>query len=177
MHRARMGGWALYIATGIGFIALALLSGDPLWMLPIALIAAGYFAGLIKQMRNAAPPGNTSRNEILLTMAIAIAAASATWFINHELGYGALVASGLIGVIAGVTLPHHLAGAAYAASFVGMSANAVLPTMTTAWVAGAIAGIIIVSTGPVFGGIGGKGGTAAAAAVLITSALIFTVGA
>ncbi len=177
MGGLKLGGWTVYIATGMGFLVFAALTGQSMWLIPVALIAIGYLLGLSKHLVACPEPQIMSKNRIIYTMLATIGAAGLTWFINHELGYGAMIASGLIGVIAGVTLPNDLAGAAYAASFAGMSANFVLPTLGTALIAGSLAGIIVVATVPIFGGIGGKGGTTAAAAVLMTAALVFTVGA
>ncbi|MFO7941859.1 MAG: hypothetical protein R6U92_04350 [Bacillota bacterium] len=176
MDIIKAGGWLLYIATGTGFIVFTALDANPLWILPIALIALGYFFGLSRHVAECGEAVIMSKNGIFVTMAATIGAAAITWLINHELGYGALVASGLIGVIAGVTLPPALAGAAYVGSFVGMSAGTILPTIGMAVIGGALAGLITIATVPIFGGIGGKGGTTAAAAVLLTATLIFTVG-
>ncbi|MFY9416837.1 MAG: hypothetical protein WAQ41_07335, partial [bacterium] len=77
-----------------------------------------------------------------------------------------------VGIVAGIVLPADLAGAAYTASFVGMSATAVLPSLGFALLAGIVVGIVIISTGPVYAGMGGKGGTTAATSVLITRGIM-----
>ncbi len=176
MDVIKVGMWLPYIATGTGLIAFTLLEANPPLILPIALLALGYFSGLSQHVAECSGAARMSKTMFLATVAATTGAAAATWLINHELGYGALVASGLIGVIAGVTLPTNLAGAAYVGSFVGMSAATVLPTLGVVLLCGAVAGLITATTTPIFGGIGGKGGTTAAAAVLITATLIFTVG-
>ena len=176
MYGLKIGALTVYILTGIGFLILSIMMGNPAWLVPVGLVGAGYLVGVIHHASTCPHPDNMTINAIIITILTAMAAATATWFINHELGYGAMVASGFIGVLAGVTMPGNLAGAAYAASFVGMSATMVLPSLAVATMAGAVAGIIIVISTPVFGGIGGKGGTTAAAAVLMTAAFVFTVG-
>ncbi|HHW92761.1 MAG TPA: hypothetical protein GX735_08720 [Firmicutes bacterium] len=108
----------------------------------------------------------------LLTILVATIAAACTWYINHDLGYGAIIASSLVGVAAGIILPGDLAGAAYTASFVGMSANFVLPSLAVSILAGIVVGIVIIATGPVYAGVGGKGGTTAATSVLITQGIL-----
>ncbi len=95
--------------------------------------------------------------------------AMATWFINHNMGYGPIVANGLVGVIAAVFMPRELAGITYTASFVGMSSQAVIPSIGFAGVGGLLVGLIWEVTPEIYAGIGGKGGTTAALATLITN--------
>lgn len=108
---------------------------------------------------------NKAKAHIIITCMIAT---SVTWFINHEMGYGPIIANGIIGVIAAVLLPGALAGAAYTSSFVGMSGLNVLPSFGIALLGGLIVGIIISLTAEIYAGIGGKGGTTAALAAQIT---------
>jgi hypothetical protein len=115
---------------------------------------------------------DVKENRALLTVLVAVIAATCTWYINHQLGYGAVIASSFVGIVAGIVLPADLAGAAYTASFVGMSATAVLPSLGFALLAGIVVGIVIISTGPVYAGMGGKGGTTAATSVLITRGIM-----
>lgn len=95
-----------------------------------------------------------------------------TWFINHQMGYGAIVASGLVGVLAAILLPTSLAGATYTASFVGMGSTTIIPSIMVALFAGIIVGLIVVSTTEIYAGIGGKGGTTAALATLLTKTIL-----
>lgn len=92
-----------------------------------------------------------------------------TWFINNKMGYGSIIANGLIGVIVATILPSDLAGVTYTASFVGMSSIAVLSSMVVVALGGFIVGILIIATKEIYAGIGGKGGTTAAAATIITT--------
>lgn len=95
-----------------------------------------------------------------------------TWFLNHQMGYGAIVANGLIGVIAAIILPGHLAGITYTASFVGMSSIVIIPSLLGAVLGGLIVGMILLTTSEIYAGIGGKGGTTAALASIITKTIV-----
>ena len=106
------------------------------------------------------------------TLACAIAGVTITWFINHPMGYGAIVANGMVGLVAAVLLPAPLAGAAYAASFVGMSSLGVLPSIFAALVGGVVVGLVLIITPEIYAGIGGKGGTTAALSAQITRAIM-----
>ncbi|SCY49923.1 hypothetical protein [Alkaliphilus peptidifermentans] len=105
-------------------------------------------------------------------MLCAFIGVTATWFMNHQMGYGAIVSNGIIGVLAAILLPGPLAGATYAASFVGMSSMAVIPSLMGAAVGGIVVGLILALTAEIYAGIGGKGGTTAALAVLITKTIM-----
>ena len=91
-----------------------------------------------------------------------------TWYIQHEMGYSAIIANGIVGVLAGILLSPPVAGATYAASFVGMSSAAVLPTIGAASLAGVVVGIVLLFTTEIYAGIGGKGGTTAAFSVQVS---------
>ena len=102
---------------------------------------------------------------------LAIVSTSLTWILNHQLGLGPIVANGLVGVAAAIFMPGALAGIAYTSSFVGMSSLGVLPSVVFALIGGLIAGIVIIATTEIYAGIGGKGGTTAAAAALVRRAI------
>jgi hypothetical protein len=104
----------------------------------------------------------------IFTFLCAFFGAVITWYIQHEMGYSAVIANGIVGVLAGVLLAPALAGATYTASFVGMSATNVLPTLGSAALAGVVVGIVIILTAEIYAGIGGKGGTTAAFSVHIS---------
>jgi len=105
-------------------------------------------------------------------MGLAIISAVITYFMNHDLGLGPFLANGIVGITAALFLPKALAAATYTASFVGMSADFVLPSISTALLAGVIVGVVIISTKPIFAGWGGKGGTTAALSVILTLFMI-----
>lgn len=102
----------------------------------------------------------------------AIAGVMITWFINHHMGYGPIIANGMVGVIAGALLPGPLAGVAYTASFVGMSGLSVIPSFFASFIGGIVVGTVIIYTPEIYAGIGGKGGTTAAVSGQITRAII-----
>lgn len=106
-----------------------------------------------------------------LVMLAAFIGATATWYINHEMGLGAIVANGLVGVVASTFLTRELAGITYTASFVGMSSLHVIPSLQRGMIAGLIVGIILLLTADIYKGIGGKGGTTAALATIISKNL------
>lgn len=95
-----------------------------------------------------------------------------TWYINHKMGYGAIIANGLVGVMAATFLPNDLAGITYTSSFVGMSSLAVIPTMAAAILGSLIVGIVLLVTAEIYAGIGGKGGTTATLATIITKTIL-----
>lgn len=97
-----------------------------------------------------------------------ILSASITWYLNHVMGYGNVVASGLVGVIAAILLPGPVAAATYTASFVGMSAMTVITSIFEAALGGIVVGVVWIFTEEVYAGLGGKGGTTACLSVHIT---------
>lgn len=84
------------------------------------------------------------------------------------MGYGPIIANGLVGVVAAIFLPIDLAGITYTSSFVGMSSITVIPSLPVAAFASLIVGLILLSTAKIYAGIGGKGGTTAALSTIIT---------
>ena len=95
-----------------------------------------------------------------------------TWFINHEMGQGAVIANGLVGVIAAVFLPNDLAGITYTSAFGGMSSLSVIPSMAAAALGGVVVSIVLLTTAEIYAGIGGKGGTTAALSTIVTKTII-----
>jgi hypothetical protein len=111
------------------------------------------------------------KNKVYILMC-SLAGAIFTWFLNHKLGYGAIVANGLVGIVAAILLPTSLSSVTFTSSFVGMSSTAVIPSLSAAALGGLIVGLIIMSTKEIYAGIGGKGGTTAALASLITKTIL-----
>lgn len=101
-----------------------------------------------------------------------ILAAAITWYLNHGMGFGNIVANGLVGVVAAILLPGPIAAATYTASFVGMSAATVITSIFEAAVGGIVVGIVWILTGEIYAGLGGKGGTTACLSVHITRAIM-----
>ena len=91
-----------------------------------------------------------------------------TYYLSIALGLGAVVASGLVGIIASLFLPTDLSIVAYTSAFAGMSSALVLVTYPMVIVSGVLVGGIFILTQPVYQGFGGKLGTIAACAVIIT---------
>lgn len=107
----------------------------------------------------------------LSIIVLSVLAASATWVLNHMVGLGPIVANGIIGVTAALLLPLPLAGVSYTSSFVGMSSLGVIPSLSFAVIGGFIAGVAIIGTRDIYAGVGGKGGTTAAVASIVTKAI------
>lgn len=89
-------------------------------------------------------------------------AAAITWYINHTLDYGPIIANGLVGIFVGLLFSKQKAGAYYIASFVGMSGQGIVPSITMAGLIGMFAGFVIIFSKEIYDGVGGKGGTIAA---------------
>ena len=98
-------------------------------------------------------------------------ASAITWYINHRLGLGPIIANGLVGVVASLLFRKN-SGAYYVASFIGMSSQAVIPSMIMSGLAGILAGLVIVFSKEIYHGIGGKGGTIAAFSAQISSIIV-----
>lgn len=101
-----------------------------------------------------------------------VIAAAITWYINNNLGYGPIIANGIVGVLVSLLFSPRLAGAYYVASFVGMSSGAIIPSIFVAGFGGLLASIVIVHSTDIYGGIGGKGGTIATLSTLLTRGIL-----
>jgi len=95
--------------------------------------------------------------------------AAATYILAQETLLGVVAASGAVGLGAAFFLRgRSLDLPAYAGAFVGMSSPAVLPSLGLVVFAGFLAGCIYEAVHGIFEGVGGRLGTMAAAAVLLT---------
>ncbi|MGO1470067.1 MAG: hypothetical protein ACTHW2_08605 [Tissierella sp.] len=112
-----------------------------------------------------------TKNNIIIFTGSGLAALL-TWYINHNLGHGSLVASGIVGVISALVFPANLAGAFYTASFVGMSSQAIIPSANIAALTGLIAGLVIIFSKDIYAGLGGKGGTSIAFSTQFTRIIL-----
>lgn len=99
-------------------------------------------------------------------------AAALTWYINHKIGFGPIVANGMVGVIVALSFSSKLSGILYAASFVGMSSQTIIPSALMAGMGGLLVGIILLHSNEVYAGIGGKGGTTAAISTQIVNLVL-----
>lgn len=109
----------------------------------------------------------------------AAAGACVTHIISEKLKTGVVVASGIVGLVAGIILPliHEANGASYAAlvfcaSFAGMASKKVLNKSWLFLIAGAVCGLIFFFSSPYYNGLGGKLGTIAFISVLVIKTLI-----
>lgn len=112
----------------------------------------------------------------LAAITAATVGALAAFLLAVRLGHGAVVGSAAVGLVAGLLSPPTLgpalggvvAAAAFAGSFVGMVSETRLPSLALVGVAGVVSGLVYVGVAPHFGGSGGKLGTIAFTACLLT---------
>lgn len=104
---------------------------------------------------------------------VSIVAALATYYISINLGKGAVFASALVTLAAGIVFPHflpdggaRLAIMATTASYAAMVAPAKFPKIWEMGIVGLIAGLIFIATSSAYVGVGGKLGTIAAISCL-----------
>lgn len=168
-------GLIAFIATGGGLIISTAVNGKNFYKTEILIIFGCFFAISLADHfkkvieRDEKIKINKRRLYILICSFIGV---TLTWFINHKMGYGAVIANGLVGVMAATFLPNDLAGITYTSSFIGMSSLAVIPSMLAAALASLIVGFILLATVEIYAGIGGKGGTTAALSTIITKTII-----
>ena len=132
----------------------------------IALFGCASTAALVglEYGEPAAPQGDLAA----LVVPVAAVAAVATVVLALRFGLGAVVGSGLVGVVAGLAFPAvggevgaTLAAVTFCASFVGMSSADRLAGSTRVGLAGALCGVVYLAATPAFTGAGGKLGTIA----------------
>lgn len=173
--RAKLLGLIAFIATGGGIIISTAANERNFYKTEILLIFGCFFAiSLVDHFKNLVDKDdkviiNKKRLYILICSFIGV---TFTWFINHKMGYGPVIANGLVGVMAATFLPNDLAGITYTTSFVGMSSLAVIPSMLAAILGSIIVGFVFLTTAEIYSGIGGKGGTTAALSTIILKTVI-----
>ena len=111
------------------------------------------------------------KSEYIYTFICAFVGVTVTWYMNHEMGFGSIVANGLVGITAAVFLPEKLAGITYTSSFVGMSSQEIIPSLPVAAFASIVVAILLNLTAEIYAGIGGKGRTTAALSTIITKTI------
>jgi hypothetical protein len=110
-----------------------------------------------------------SSADFLWSSLSAAGGALATYALAQYTPLGSVAASGVVGICAGQFLAKgKLDFPAYAGAFVGMSSPLVLASLPEVALAGLLTGIIYEAVHGVFDGVGGRLGTMAAAAVLLT---------
>lgn len=108
----------------------------------------------------------------LWTITVFLVAGLLTWIINRRLQRGAVFASAVVTLIAGLVLPElfaqggELVPMAACASYVSMSSDTHLGNAWKIVVALLLAAALYTISSSVFSGVGGKGGTIAAICVL-----------
>ncbi|MFP4180268.1 MAG: hypothetical protein ACLFNZ_08860 [Spirochaetaceae bacterium] len=94
-----------------------------------------------------------------------------TFFINVELAHGAVIASGIVGILAAAVFGKK-AVPVFCGSFVGMASPSVFSAYPCIIIAGTIAGIVFVLSRHIFNGYGGKLGTIAFSACIMSSLML-----
>lgn len=159
-----------YILISISILFLAFRNNDFLINRIIILGIIGFFGVALRDHfqeikslvnRKKGKIRKVNYESLFLIIGTALSAAI-TWYINHELGYGPIIANGIVGVAAGLLFSPKKAGAFYIASFIGMSAQEIVFSIPMAGFIGLFAGLVIIFSKEIYDGIGGKGGTIAA---------------
>jgi hypothetical protein len=123
-------------------------------------------------------PGTGSVPEAAVAVGLVVAAAVAalvTFLVSVRLDHGPVVGSAVVGLAAGIVCPplfaagDALAAVAFCASFAGMATPERIPGPGAMLLAGGTAGVGFVGAAPYFVGFGGKLGTIAFAACLVTA--------
>ncbi len=187
--------WTGYLVLSVTTIVLFGLSfAETVMTAPVlsvakAVVLAGLVIGLYREMRSgsssAAPPIDppeaddaTLRRRATTLIAAAVTdfamvfgGAALTFLVSVEFALGAVVASGLVGLVGAALFRRH-AVPIFCGSFVGMSSPNVFALFGWVLVAGAIAGLIYVLSRDVLNGFGGKLGTIAFAGAVSASLVI-----
>lgn len=167
-------GLIAFVATGSGLIVSTAVNEENFYKTEILIIFGCFLAISLSDhykkltQENVFRIGKTKSHVFICSFI----GATLTWFINHKMGYGAVIANGLVGVMAAIFLPNYLAGITYTSSFIGMSSLSVIPSLGAAALASFIVGLILLTTVEIYAGIGGKGGTTAALSTLITKVIL-----
>lgn len=163
----------LTTATALLVVAVARTPDLPVWAVAAcaALIVAATAAVVAGRDRvvEAVAPTPLGVDDALDVVA-AVAGAVVTYLLSVTGGLGPVVASALVGFIAGVIV-RRVAVSAYCGSFVGMASPSLFSDLVLIAVAGLVAGLGLVAAREAFGGFGGKLGTLALFGTLATAAL------
>jgi hypothetical protein len=162
---AAVGG--LFVAAAATFLALATLRVGAGPLPEAAALGGAGLAGLAAvgvghrelSAADREPESVCTRGRLAGGLAVA-AGGPVTYLVSTTLGQGPVVASALVGLVAGLALAPY-AAPVYCGSFVGMVSATVLPTLAPVVAASLAAGVVYVLAGRVFDGFGGKLGTIA----------------
>ena len=102
--------------------------------------------------------GDLFSQKNILSFVAVVGGVFVTNYLNHTIGTGAVVAAGLVQVLAALFLPQYGVPIA-TGSFAGMASATLLCNPTHVGFAALIAGVVYVLTTSVYGGFGGKLGT------------------
>lgn len=170
----KIAGFFAFVATGSGLFLSRFISDFNISILGILMFfGVFYYLGIIeyyKELMDAEEQKKLYKSYIVLFSTFT--SVIITWVLNHKVGLGPIVANGIVGVLAVFLLPKKLSGMVFTSSFVGMSSLAIIPNIAGAGLGGIVVGLVILVTGEVFAGIGGKGGTTAALSTIITKNIL-----
>lgn len=168
-------GLIAFIATGGGLIISTAINEENFYKTEILIVFGCFFAiSLADHFKNLPEKDEKARinKRRLHVLTCSFIGVTLTWFINHKMGYGPVIANGLVGVMAAIFLPNSLAGITYTSSFIGMSSLSVISSIGAAALSSLIVGSILLLTVEIYSGIGGKGGTTAALSTIITKTIM-----
>lgn len=106
----------------------------------------------------------------LINFSGVVIGAISTFVLNHDIGLGAVLAAGLVGIIGALIFPSY-AAAIYCGAFIGMSSSEIFHGYIHVIIAAFVAAIVFLATKYVFTGFGGKLGTIAFIGVAISVVL------
>ena len=169
----------LEAVTGAGLVAAAVFVagkrafngfGGKLGTTAFVGCLAVWAAGGMETGTDSVPSGDVAAVLVL----VATVAAAATYLVSVGLDHGPVVGSAVVGLIAGLVCPplfaagDAVAAVAFCASFAGMATPERIPGTGAMVTAGALSGLVFVGAAPYFVGLGGKLGTIAFTACLLT---------
>ncbi|UPV74672.1 hypothetical protein M0R89_01050 [Halorussus limi] len=170
----RLAGYAVLLLTPIALLAGALFTGGVspavLGLEGGVVLAGGVAAATERERALEAPDARELERGDLLDALAVLVAAVVTYWLSVGAGLGPVVASALVGLVAGVAAPE-VGVPAYCGSFVGMASPAVFPSTGHLAVAGLVSGVAFVAADGAFDGFGGKLGTLALFGCATTAAL------
>ncbi|MXV64485.1 hypothetical protein GS429_20910 [Natronorubrum sp. JWXQ-INN-674] len=138
----------------------------------IGLVLTAAVAGVVEHRRELSQfetPG-FDRSDGIDALAV-VAGAVVTYALSVSAGLGPVLASALVGLLVGLTIPE-VGAPAYCGSFVGMASPAVFASLEFVALAGVVAGLGFVASTESFGGVGGKLGTLALFGCVTTAAIV-----
>lgn len=137
-----------------------LLSTTPGRLVVLAVLLVGLWAAVNR-------PGFRVTARLVRSAAISGAAALVTFLLSTRLELGAVVASGLVGLLGAQVLKDRDQLVMYLGAFVGMSSALRFPSLGPLLIAGLLGGALFELSDELWVGVGGRLGTIAAAAVLV----------